>query len=130
MAVYKGWNVKIYKDGVQIGYCSSASVEVSTGLEPFFELGSRWATDLTEGNNEITGSFSKAWVNVDYLNLLVSSTTLNEFDLCFETQSSGGGVIYLYDCKFERGSVDIPQDGVLTEDYDFQASSLYFTVKA
>ena len=123
MPVYKGWNAKIYKDGVQVGYADSASVEIATNLEGFYEIGSRQPTDLVEGNEEVTGSFSKAWIDTNYLSLVTSSGSLTEFDLAFKIGTSGP-TVYCYDCKFERGALDIPQDGFLKEDYDFRAKSI------
>ena len=122
MATYKGWNAKIYKDGLLIWHCDSASVEIATNLEAYYEIGSRVPTDLVAGNQEVTGSLSKAWVNKDYLQLVAGTGTLSEFDLCFEVEN--GPKIYCYDCKFERGAVDIPQDGWLKEDFDFRAKSV------
>jgi len=121
MTVYKGWNAKIYKDGVQIGLADSASVEIATNLEAYYEIGSRVPTDLVEGNQEVTGSISKAWIDTHYLALVTNSTTLYEFNLCFEV---GNMKLYCYSCKFERGSIDIPQDGFLKEDYDFRAKEV------
>ncbi|RLC33831.1 hypothetical protein DRH14_04240 [Candidatus Shapirobacteria bacterium] len=121
MAVYKGWNAKIYKDGVQIGLADSASVEIATNLEAYYEIGSRVPTDLVEGNQEVTGSISKAWIDKNYLSLVTTTGTLQEFDLCFEV---GSLKLYCYNCKFERGAVDIPQDGFLKEDYDFRAKKV------
>jgi len=122
--VYKGWNAKIYKEGVLIGYCDSASVDIATGLDPYYEIGSRTPSYLTEGNQEITGSISKAWIDINYLNLVIGTGSLTEFDLTFKAYTSGAPWIYLYDCKFESGSLDIPQDGVLTESYDFRAKTV------
>jgi len=122
MAVYKGWNAKIYKDGVVIGKADSASVEIATNLEAFYEIGARVPTDLVAGNQEVTGSISKAWIDTNYLQLVTGTGSLTEFDLAFKIEN--GPVIYCYDCKFERGAVDIPQDGWLKEDYDFRAKSV------
>jgi len=127
MAVYKGWNAKIYKDGLEIGLAESASVEIATNLEPFYEMGSRYAVELKEGNEEITGSISKAWIDTNYLDLLLvpeGESTLTDFDLCFEIAGANSICLYAYDCKFEKGSLDIPQDGFLKEDYDFRAESI------
>ena len=124
MAVYKGWNAKIYKDGVQVGYSDSASVEIASNLEGFFELGSRTAVELTEGNEEISGSFSKAWIDKNYLSLVTSSGALTEFDLCFTLGTGPDVYVYCYDCKFDKGSLDIPQDGFLKESYDFKAKTV------
>jgi len=124
MAVFKGWNAKIFKDGVQVGYADSASVEIASNLEAFYELGARQAVDLSEGNEEITGSFSKAWIDKNYLALVTSTGALTDFELCFTLGTGPDVYVYCYNCKFERGSLDIPQDGFLKEDYDFRAKSI------
>jgi len=125
MPVYKGWNAKIYKDGVQVGYSDSASIEIATNLEAFYELGSRMPVELSEGNEEVTGSFSKAWIDKNYLALVSpGNTVLTEFDLCFTLGTGPDVYVYCYDCKFEKGALDIPQDGFLKEDYDFRAKTV------
>ena len=123
--VLKGWNAKIYKDGVLVGKVSTVSVTVATGLDPFYEIGSRTPSVLTEGNLEITGSMEKAWIDTNYLSLVLSSGVLTDFDLVFKAALAAGAPwIYLYDCKFESATVDIPQDGVMTESYDFRALTM------
>jgi len=121
MTVYKGWNAKIKKGGAEIGLCESASVDIATGLDAYYEIGSRVPAGLIEGNQEVTGSISRAWINKDYLLLVSGTGTLDSFDLSFEIS---GTTINCYSCKFETGSIDIPQDGVLKEDYDFRANSI------
>jgi hypothetical protein len=140
MTVLKGWNAKIYADftqgstlsasAVQIGYADSASVDLAENLDAFFQLGSRQAVDIVEGNLEITGSFEKAWIDSRYLDLLGSPTApagaLSQFVLCFTIGSGTTPVstVYAYGCKFDKGSLDIPQDGILKESYDFKAMSI------
>ena len=128
--IFKGWNARIYiqiPGGTwqEIGTAESVSLDIDTGIEPYYEIGSRTPATLVEGNEEITGSLSRAWVNVDYLTLLgAGGVALREFNLCFRTGEPAGVTgpyVYVYGCKFESGSLDIPQDGFLTEDYDFRA---------
>ena len=132
--IFKGWNAGIYvrvSEGAwqKVGQADSVSVEIATGVEPYYGIGTRIPETLVEGNEEITGSMSRAWVNVDYLALLgAGGLALTAFDLVFkagETANNTGPWIYVYDCKFENGTVDIPQDGFLTEDYDFRAISIH-----
>ena len=131
--VFKGWNAKIYvRVGAgawqEVGQADSAAVEIASGVEPYYGIGSRIPETLVEGNEEITGSMSRAWVNIDYLALLgAGGNALTAFDLVFKagaTTANTGPWIYVYGCKFETGSLDIPQDGFLTEDYDFRAISI------
>lgn len=138
--IFKGWNAKIYIRTAagawqQVGKADAVSLEVSTGVEPYYGIGSRQPETLVEGNEEITGSLSRAWVNVDYLALLgAGGVALTEFDLVFQAGVTAGFPVgeqpwvYVYNCKFETGTVDIPQDGFLTEDYDFRAMSIHTTM--
>lgn len=129
--VYKGWNAKIFIGNLadpptwtEIGCADSVSVDITANVESYYCIGSKDPYAIVEGNREITGSLSKAWVNTYYLNLLCGGT-LGEFHLLFKAgTSSGAPMVYLYNCKFESGSIDIPQDGFLTEDYDFRAKSI------
>jgi hypothetical protein len=125
MGVYKGWNAEIYLDNMKVGCCESAKVEISTSLENYYCVGSKDAFDIVEGNKEITGSISRAWINSYYLGLITGST-LSEFDLCFYS-TVAAVYVYCYDCKFEKGSIDIPSDGILKEDYDFRAKTIWVT---
>ena len=135
-SVYKGWNAQITMGigntfgwenmmGV-VGFCESVSCEVATGLEAYYQIGSRTPGTLVSGNLEITGSISRAWVDVTYLRLLNPSggAEMQEFNLYF--RAVGGPIVYLYGCKFERGAIDVPQDGFLTNDYDFRAMDIAF----
>jgi len=120
--VFRGWNAKLFKDEFEIGYVQEVRVDIDESLEAYFEAGNRIANRFIEGPLNITGRFSRAWINTDYISLIIGSGPLTEFDLAIEVNTSM--TLYLYDCKFKKGSVGIPQDGVLTEDYDFVATSV------
>ena len=127
--VYKGWNANILYNTTVIGVAESSSVEIATGLEPYYEIGSRTPATLAAGNQEVTGSLSKAWINTAYLNLVTGTGALTSFTLVFKASTATGAPwVYCYNCKFESGSLDIPQDGVLMEDYDFRALSVAVVV--
>jgi len=123
--VYKGWNAVILKDGATIGFAEAASVEIATGVEPYYEIGSRTPSTIVPGNQEVAGSISRAWVNINYLALVSGTGTLTHFTLCFKAKAVANAPwVYCYQCLFERGAIDVPQDGFLTEDYDFRATSV------
>jgi len=125
MSVYKGWRAKIYLDGSIIGLVESVTCEVTSGVEPYYEVGSRTPAALVEGNQEITGTITKAWVNNNILSLITGTGTLSVFDLVFKAANvTGAPWIYIYNCKLETGAIDIPQDGFLMEDYDFRGESI------
>lgn len=136
MVTYKGWKAHImYRTGTdayaKVGYSDSVTIDVATGLEPYYEHGNRRPVDLAEGNEEITGMISKAWINMNLFEYMLPSagtTALTSFDLYLymSPYAIGAPNMYVYGCKFESGSVDIPQDGFLMVDLDFRAEYLVY----
>jgi len=125
MAPFRGWMAKVYKDGVLLGYCQSVTVDVASNLEPYYEIGSRTPVSLIEGNQEVTGTLERLWVDTTLLNLVSGTSTLDEFTLVFyASTATGSPKITLTGCKAESGSIDIPQDGELTESIDFRAKNI------
>jgi hypothetical protein len=120
MPVYKGWNAKIYISGQEVGYVDEVTVDIDHNLETYFAAGNRQAVTTIEGPIDITGSFSRAWINKTYLSLLTTTGTLSTFTLQVQV---GGMTLTLNNCKLKKGSISVPQDGVLKEDYDFTALS-------
>ena len=121
--VYKGWKATIYKDGVQLGYVTDVKLDIDTGIEVYREAGIRYIYSALPGPVSISGRFAKAWIDTAYLSLVnVTSNTLTSFDLYVTVQS--GLSFYVYDCYWKKGAWHIPQDGILTEDFDFIAKSI------
>jgi len=127
--VYKGWNAKLFIDDLEIACAESASVDVASNMDAYYCIGSRFAFSIMPGNFEITGSITHAWVNIYYLSLLgLSDPTAMppKFKMVFKASTEvGAPMVYLYNCMFEKGSLDIPNDGVLKESYDFRAESIW-----
>lgn len=145
MPTYKGWKAFIQiadtsEALVDLGYSESVTVDVATGLEPYYQHGSRRPvlptatapSGLSTGNEEITGSISRAWINNGLLELLApgtvaASVVLQEFVLyCYIDPTGTAPWMYLYGCKLESGSFDIPQDGFIMNDVDFRALYLVY----
>lgn len=131
MPIYKGWNAKIILDGTEVGKVQQVKIDIDHSLEAYFEAGNRQTVNIVEGPLHITGSLRRAWVDITYLNLISGSGALSSFDLYIEVwnkPASGSDSLamglYVYDCKFSKGTITIPQDGVLTEDYNFIAKSV------
>jgi len=120
MAVYKGHSAVITVGGTTLGYADEVTIDVDIGLETFYEIGSKFWVAVSEGNFEVTGSISKAWVDISLLGTLGlgsgDPTTPGSFDV---TAVFGGNTITIVNCRFETVSLSIPQDGFLMEDYDF-----------
>jgi len=120
MPVYRGWNAKIYKDGTLLGYAQSVTFDIENNLEAYYEIGSRTPVDLVEGNQEVTGTIERLWVDTTLLSL-VSGSTLTEFTIDVYV---GTMKVKMEGCKTETGSIDVPQDGEIRGSYDFRAKSI------
>jgi len=119
MPVYRGNKAKIYFEGELLGKARNVSVDIDRSLEQYYEINSRKASRILQGTALITGRLEKAWVDITYLSLLTGSGALSTFDLIVEVPDAFD--LYLYDCKFSKGSITVPQDGFLKEDYEFSA---------
>jgi len=128
MVVYRGWNALIKKDGTILGYCQRVTVDIAANIEPYYEINSRTPIALVEGNQEITGTIERLWVNSDLLNLVAGTSSLTEFTLEFYNTTATGGIkVTLSGCKPDAGSLEIPQDAELTESFDFRAKGITVT---
>ena len=126
MTIVKGHRAIIHYEGVPIGYTESISVDITRNVDPFYEHGDPRPQALIEGNEEITGSMSRAWVDWTLLNAILKSgnTALGVVDIWVMVRDNDvGGYLYLYNCKITDTSLDIPQDGFLMQDVDFRAKS-------
>lgn len=133
--VFKGWEAKIYVHDVhdlEIGTCKNVNVEYSSSIDPYYEIENPNMIPITSvdqlGLIEISGSLQKAWVNIYYLRLLFGGDSLTipnfEFDLRLVSSTSfGSPILYLYQCRFKKGSINISQNGWIEENYDFIAFS-------
>lgn len=137
MPSYKGWKAFIYADiggtYAKVGYSESVTIDVATGLEPYYEHGSRRPVDLTEGNEEITATMSRAWFDALTISELYDAdgaSGIGEFMMYLYIYDTGAPWIYLYYCKIESSSFDIPQDGFIMNDIDFRALYLIYGVGA
>jgi hypothetical protein len=134
--VFKGWQAKIYIHDLEIGSCKSVNVEYSSPVEPYYELENPNMVQVTSvdqfGLIDISGSITKAWMNIYYLKLLIGGvggaqlTVPNfEFDMrLFASPLDGNSpVLYLYQCRFKKGTINIPANGWIEESFDFIANS-------
>ncbi|RLJ10173.1 MAG: hypothetical protein DRP15_00945 [Candidatus Aenigmatarchaeota archaeon] len=121
MTAYKGWNAKILKDGQVIGTAREVRVTVDHSLERYYIPFSRTPYEIREGQIKIDGTIRKLWVDKTYLTLLANTGTLTNFDLELQVNNLH---LYIYNCKFSKGEITVPQDGWITEDLDFIGSSI------
>jgi hypothetical protein len=111
--------------------CKSVKVDYNYSLEPYYSIEDPNVNPFELGNLglvEVSGTIEKAWINTYYLRLLFGGDSLTfpnaEFDMRLQASiEMNTPVFYLYKCRFKKGSINIPANGVLEESYDFIAQS-------
>jgi hypothetical protein len=125
MTVYRGNTAHIYikfgsDDQMELAVCKDVTVEIATGVEAYYSTSSISPSSLIDGPIQIAGKINQAWINIYYVGL-IDNIPLNEFTLCLHTDTVE---LYCYSCKFRKGSINIPQDGFVMEDYEFVAKTV------
>lgn len=127
--VHKGWQAKIKMSGIEVGICRSVSVDFESSVEVYYEIENPIMrliyTQDQSGTIKVSGSMKMAWINPYYLNLLIqrnadgSLPSNTSFDLVLKAANVDAPEIFLYNCRFTKGSISIPANGWLEEEYDF-----------
>jgi len=129
--VYKGKNAQIIVSAIDVSnpvaWCESASLEITVNLEPAYSLSSARPRVLEGGNEEITGTLTGYWINtefIDFLGMDANWALSQSFHVYMKASgASSAPYIYAYNCKGDRVSFDISQDGFLMHDLDFRCLS-------
>jgi len=118
-----------------IGRAIGVTVQVTSDMKPFHELGQRYATELRPGNVNITGSIGRAHVNGALLKLMLGdgaagtrpagafvSPTFN-LSLRVENQAFPGNTatVTVHGVKLDSWSYDLPEDDFVLEQVTFKA---------
>ena len=124
-------------DLVSVGRVQGVTVEVSSDLKPYHEIGSRYASELRPGNVTITGSIDRALINGALLKMLLGdaadsrpagSWTQPAFNmsLLVENVARPGvrNTITLHGVKISNWNYKIPEDDFVMETARFQALSI------
>ncbi len=118
-----------------VGRLTNVAIGISSDVQPFYEIGSRYPTHLRPGNVRVSGSAERAHVNGALLRLLLGDGAVSppsgpafvqpSFNLIstlrdpnHPTQSSK---ITLFGVKFDRWNYTIPSDTFVMEAVTFQA---------
>jgi len=62
-------------DLIQVGRVTGVTVEISSAIRPFHEIGQRYATELRSGNVSVRGRFDRAYLNGALLSLLLGEAS-------------------------------------------------------
>lgn len=125
----KGWQGEVLLNGAVFASVESADVSIDNGVDPYYALGSRQADDVREGNEEITGTINRAWIDDTILSLAFGNGgTIPKFDLYLRNEKgvSGSQYVYLFQCLAETSDVSMPQDDFDMNGMDFRATSAIY----
>jgi hypothetical protein len=118
-----------------VGRATGVTVQVSSDIRPFHEIGKRYASELRPGNVDVTGSIGRAYINGALLSLMLGkgaatpepagsflspafNLTLHLSSLAFPDNSS---VVTIYNLLFDTWSLAFPEDDFVMENATFKA---------
>ena len=109
-------------DLIQVGRVTGVTVQVSSAIRPFHEIGQRYASELRSGNVSVSGHADQrpraSWVQPAFNITLMAENAANP-----GTKS----IVTLHDVKLEQWNLTMPEDDFVMEGADFQA--LYVSVR-
>ena len=127
------------KDMIQVGRVTGVTVEVSSAIRPFHEIGQRYASELRSGNVSVRGRIDRAFLNGALLSLLLGEAAERRpgrswlqpsfnISLMSENAARPGtrSTVTLHGVKIEQWNLTMPEDDFVMEAASFQA--LFVTV--
>ncbi len=126
-------------DLIQVGRVTGVTVEISSAIRPFHEIGQRYATELRSGNVSVRGRLDRAYLNGALLSLLLGeaagqrpgrSWAQPSFNITLLSENAARpgtkSTITLHGVKLEQWNLTMPEDDFVMEGATFQA--LFATV--
>ena len=126
-------------DLIQVGRVTGVTVEISSAIRPFHEIGQRYATELRSGNVNVRGRIDRAYVNGALLSILLGEAATQRpgrswpqpsFDITLLAENAAvpgtRSTVTLHGVKLEQWNLTMPEDDFVMEAASFQA--LYVTV--
>lgn len=125
---------------ISVGRAQNVTVEVSSELRVFHELGQRYATEIRPGNVNIRGTIGRAYINGAMLKLLLgeaadsrpaNSWTQPAFNITLQVANPANpgvvSTVTVHDAKMSNWVYSLPEDDFVMESLTFQA--LYLSVQ-
>jgi len=118
-----------------VGRATDVTVQVSSAMRPFHEIGQRYATELRPGNVNVTGTMGRAYINGALLRLMLGdgaagsrpgsafvSPTFN-LSLLMENPAKPGqrATMTVHGVKLDGWSFTMPEDDFVVEQATFKA---------
>lgn len=126
-------------DLMVIGRAQGVSVEVSSEVRAFHEIGQRYASELRPGNVTVRGTIKRAYINGALLKLLLgeaadgrprSSWAQPAFNISLMAENPAlpgvRSTLTLHGVKLDQWNYTMPEDDFVMESASFQA--LFLTV--
>lgn len=117
-----------------VGRATNVTVEVTSDLKPFHELGQRYPTELRPGNVNVTGTIERANINGALLKLLLGEAAGSRpagtwvqpsFNIVLSLNNPAipgtSNIITIHGVKFQNWSYGIPEDDFILEKAKFMA---------
>ncbi len=117
-----------------VGRATNVEVQVETDIQPFHELGQRYATELRPGNVNVSGSMERAAINGALLKLLLGDAAASRpqgtfvnpsFNIALRLENPAkpgeASTITVHGAKIENWSFDVPEDDFVMEEVRFKA---------
>ncbi len=118
-----------------VGRATDVTVQVTSAMRPFHEIGQRYATELRPGNVNVTGTMGRAYINGALLQLMLGeagagtrpagafvSPTFN-LSLVLENPARPGqsATVTVHQVKLDGWSLTVPEDDFVLEGVTFRA---------
>ena len=118
-----------------VGRAQGVTVEVSSEMRPFHEIGQRYATEMRPGNVNIRGSISRAHINGALLKLMLGDGAGSSrpgtafvsptFNLSLRIENAGKpgntSTVTVHGVKLDGWSFNMPEDDFVLERASFKA---------
>jgi len=117
-----------------IGRVTGVTIQVTNEVEPFHELGQRFATELRPGNINVTGTIERAYINGALLKLMLGDAansrpagtfTSPAFNLNMRLEnpslSGNSATVTAMGVKLNEWNYDLPEDDFVMESVSFKA---------
>ncbi len=119
-----------------IGRATGVTIEVTSAMRPFHEMGQRYATELREGNTNVSGTIGRAHINGALLRLMLGDAGANgsrpagafispSFNLSLLMENAGfpgnTSTVTVHGVKLDGWSFAMPEDDFVMESVSYKA---------
>lgn len=112
----------LYEDGVAVGLITGIDLTIDNGASPNFVVGSSFASNVTLGRSNVTGTVTAYFQNMTMLNKFINETASSiEVYLGSGAYGQSSYRIYLPRIKYGSGDNTVNDEGPIEMRMDFQA---------